>query len=133
MILHRPVACPTVCHFLPGSLVYRENDIGSVRARSKDGDPRQSLLLRLCPVIRVPSKLLKSLVSLCSIASSRINFPMGRRPTEEELNDPDFRALLAALKKVSKPVGHLRAKPPEPSPTRTPANPRIVSATDLEQ
>ena len=29
---------------------------------------------------------------------------MGRKLTGEELNDPDFQALLTALKKVSKPV-----------------------------
>jgi hypothetical protein len=39
------------------------------------------------------------------------DFPMDRKPADDELNDPDIRALLTALKKVARPLSRKLTKP----------------------
>jgi hypothetical protein len=59
---------------------------------------------------------------------------MGRKPTDEELNDPDFQALLAALDKVSKPIGQKPAKArPSPQPQSVAGKPEPASSGDMER
>ncbi len=55
---------------------------------------------------------------------------MGRKLTDDELNDPDFQALLTALKKVAKPVDRSLARPSIPD--RIPDLP-VSSPTDSKQ
>jgi hypothetical protein len=58
---------------------------------------------------------------------------MGRKLTEDEFKDPDFQALLVALKKVSRPVGYLRSTTAEPIRTRAAEKPASGSCADAER
>lgn len=57
---------------------------------------------------------------------------MGRKLTEDEFKDPDFQALLAALKKASRPVGYLRTAIAEPIRTRAAEKSAGGSGADVE-
>ena len=78
------------------------------------------------------SKILKihSFVATRSIVWD--DFSMGRKLTEDEFNDPDFQALLAALTKASKPLGYLRSAIAEPVRIRTAKKLAAGSCADAE-
>ena len=57
---------------------------------------------------------------------------MGRKLTEDELNDPDFQALLVAVKKVSKPVVKIQPAAREPEISRTVEKPRDEPSADVD-
>jgi hypothetical protein len=58
---------------------------------------------------------------------------MGRKPTDEELNNPDFQALLTALDKVSKPVGPKLPKPARSTnPPYVAGKPEPAASGDME-